>query len=75
MSVTFSYADESIPAWALKAAAEDPGFDRPRGWKWVHEWQGHVGEHVRRQWYRIPLELKAAIIADAQGQADAEDWD
>lgn len=51
---------------------DDPRFE---GTGRTHDWRNYVGEHVQACWSTIPLELRAAIAADAQTLADREDWD
>lgn len=58
---------------ALIASGEldDPRFNQAGR---IHDWRNYVGEHVQACWATIPLELRAAIAADAQTLADREDW-
>jgi hypothetical protein len=64
--------DPILEAYIRGGDLDDPGFDKAGR---IHDWRNYVGEHVRARWETIPIELRAAIAADAQTLADREDWE
>ena len=55
----------------------DP-LETPMDWKkggHVHNWQNHIGFNVRAIWDTLSDQLKLVLAADAQDDADNEDWD
>lgn len=50
----------------------NPGWEKTEK---CHDWKNHVGGNVRAIWDGFTLEQKAAIAADAEDRATAEEWD
>lgn len=41
----------------------------------VHDWRNYISEEVRGLWPSLPMTLRAALARQAEGQAQAEEWE
>lgn len=65
-------------AWEKPLSVAEPvEFENP-DWESggrVHNWRGHVAEHVQEIWHTFTIDQKYALFCQAQLAANAEDWE
>lgn len=52
-----------------------PDFANKNNEKRVHDWRTYVGPNVARFWRMLDIDVRLAIVIDADERASNEEWD
>jgi hypothetical protein len=69
---TLGHVDDRL---IMEVSDDAPDFSNTACEKRIHDWRNYVGEKVAALWAQLPLDVRLAIMIDAQTMADKEDWD
>ena len=78
-TVHYDYNDKSFLKRVYfnnKETIEDPIWKKEsKSHRWIHKWESHVPEPIRRTWDDISIEAKALAFIMGEQQAEKEEYD